>query len=446
MNNPSGPVQAIIGGTVIDGTGGPPVKNSVILIEGARIVAVGDLSMAVPPHAAKVSAVGKYIIPGLMDANVHLYFEHTPAELGRGVERYEEIIARGAQRALRNGLTTLFDTWGPRDSLAHVRDRIQRGEVVGSRVFFAGNIVGLGGPTSPDFYPATRSAFSKEDAQTIDLRWEQGVGADLLWCTPQEVRARVRKYITGGQQNFLKYASSSHSQMQFLCFSLDLQRVIVEEAHRGGLTAQAHTTSPESLRLEIEAGADLLQHADLTGLAGIPEETLSVIAKRRIPCAALFVTRRFLAWTEAHMPDLVKTVYRIKDENDRRLVSAGAEVLLTTDSVNMPADATQNPLIGPAAEAEESPFALGEGHFLWLQAAVELGMAPMDVLLAATRNVARAYKVDEELGTITPGKIADLLILDADPLTDPRHYRRIHQVMKAGAFLGREQGPGAPTN
>jgi len=69
------------------------------------------------------------------------------------------------------------------------------------------------------------------------------------------------------------------------------------------MTVQAHSTTPESLRLEIEAGADLLQHGDITGPIPMPEETLSVIASHKLPCAALLTTRRFLAWNEAHMPE-----------------------------------------------------------------------------------------------------------------------------------------------
>jgi hypothetical protein len=376
-----------------------------------------------------------------MDANVHLYFEHTPAELIRCDGRYEDIMIRGAQIALRNGLTTVFDTWGPRDALTRVRNQINCGQTVGSRVFFAGNIIGLGGPTSTDFYPGTRAALSKSDAEAIDSRWEHGVGSDLLWMTPAEVRARIRKYIQSGQQDFLKYASSSHSQMQLICLSAEFQRIVVEEGHRAGLTVQAHTASPESLRMEIEAGADLLQHPDLTGLAKMPDETLSVITEREIPCATLFVTRRFLGWTNANMSEHVRTVYRIKDQNDRRLVEMGARVLLTTDAVNLPVDAAANPLIGLVAHCEESPFSLGEAHFHWLEAAVELGMKPMHVLLAATRNIAKAYKVDQDLGTLEKGKIADLLILDKNPLADAANYRSISLVVKEGRVIDRKSLP-----
>jgi imidazolonepropionase-like amidohydrolase len=440
MKNQTG-VLAVVGGTICDGNGGPPIENGVIIVQDKRIIAVGHNSIAVPRGAQIIPATGKYIIPGLMDANVHLYFEHSAGELVRSDGRYEDIIARGARRALQSGLTTVFDTWGPREALTHVRDDINRGEIIGSRIFFAGNIIGLGGPTSTEFYPATRADLTESEANAIDLRWEQGAGSELLWMTPAEVRCRVRAYIEGGQQDFLKYASSSHSHMQFICLSEEVQRVIVDEAHRAALTVQAHSTSPESLRMEIEAGADLLQHADLTGLAKMPEETLRIIAQRQIPCAALFVTRKFLDWVNVHMPQRVRTIYRIKDENDRRLVKAGARVLLTTDSVNILGDAAENPLVGPVAGADESPFLIGQGHFHWLAAAVELGMTPMDALVSATRSVARAYKVDKDLGTLERGKIADLIILNENPLATATNYRSIKSVIKEGQLIERESAP-----
>lgn len=191
--------------------------------------------------------------------------------------------------------------------------------------------------------------------------------------------------------------------------------------------------------MEIEAGADLLQHPDFSGLAKIPEELLLKITANRLPCAALFASRRFFRWAETNMPQHINAIYRIRDANDRRLVQAGAVILLTTDSVNLLTEPALNPLLGAAAHAEDNPFLMGEAHFHWLVAAQELGMKPMDVLLAATRNVAAAYKVDQELGTLEAGKIADLLILDEDPLESAKNYRSIHLVMKEGRLVDRAQ-------
>jgi imidazolonepropionase-like amidohydrolase len=432
---------AIVGGTIIDGNGGPPVKNGVILIQGERIIWVGEQSTVTPPKAKRISATGKYIIPALMDANVHLYAQHTGAELIRNDGRYEAVITEAAQVTLKNGLTSVFDTWGPRAALTRVRDQVNRGEIVGSRIFFAGNIIGLGGPTTTDFFPTVRAGLSECDADAIDARWEQGVGPDLLWMTPREVRARIRDYVESGHQDFLKYAASGHAHPQYICFSAEVQRTIVEVAHHAGMTVQTHSTTPESLRMAIEAGADLLQHPDLTGKAQMPEATLAVIAQRKIPCAALFVTRRFLAWNDAYMPEPLVTNNRNKDQNDHRLVAAGATILLTTDSVILAPTAADDPMLAPLVCADDAPLLMGEAHFRWLEAAYELGMEAMDVLMAATRNVAKAYKVDQDLGTLEKGKIADLLILDRNPLEAAGNYRSINLVMKEGKVIDRDSLP-----
>ena len=89
------------------------------------------------------------------------------------------LIEEAAQVSLANGVTTVFDSWGPLQPLLNVRDRIRRGEVVGTRVFVAGNIVGLSGPLGPDFNPLAATAATSEFAKRINGIWEENVGPDL---------------------------------------------------------------------------------------------------------------------------------------------------------------------------------------------------------------------------------------------------------------------------
>src|SRR5439155_14326229 len=96
---------------------------------------------------------------------------------------------------LKNGLTTVFDSWGPLQPLMNVRDRINRGKTVGARMFVAGNIVGFSGPFGRDFNESAEATATKPFVKRINRIWEENVGADLLWMTPEQVRVEIRKYI-----------------------------------------------------------------------------------------------------------------------------------------------------------------------------------------------------------------------------------------------------------
>jgi imidazolonepropionase-like amidohydrolase len=434
--------QAFVGGTVIDGTSRAPLSDAVVLVEDDRVAAVTTDRNAIPADAAVVDATGRWIVPGLMDANVHLVAAKTPTLLAEFEGRYDELVEEAAGIALRAGITTVFDTWGPLDALIAVRDRIARGEVVGSRVFVAGNIVGLDGPLSGDFW-ANENPLDPATAARIDAAYAQGVGSDLLRRTPDEVRRRVREYIERSGVDFIKYAGSGHDQPRFLTFTAEVQRAIVEEAHRAGITAQAHTTTVESLRMEIEAGADILQHGDMTGDEPIPDATIAAIVERDLPIAAfVHITDRFLAWVHAEGPPLLRELYTpVLVANQRRLIAAGARLILMTDGSARGPRLHRDPLYSSRVSPVDFPWQLGESHHLWLETAGERGMAPMDVLRGATSHIADAYGVGAEIGTIEPGKRADLLLLDADPLADPRAYRRISAIVKDGAVVDRDALP-----
>src|SRR5262249_41688540 len=134
---------------------------------------------------------------------------------------------------------------------------------------------------------------------------------------------------------------------------------------------------------------------------------------------------------------------RTKDANDRRLIEARAKLLLTTDGGVWSSTSKTHPIYARASTAPDSPVVLGASHLLWVRAAFERGMKPLDVLQAATRNVAEAYRV-EDVGTLEVGKRADLVVLDADPLAAAEAYAQVALVVQGGEAVDRDRLPERP--
>jgi hypothetical protein len=181
--------------TIIDATGRPPIENGVIVMDNGRIIAVGKKAEVTVPRGARViDKTGKYVIPGLMDANVHLFLNLDVDSLLRFRDRYADVIVEGAQLALKTGQTTVFDTWGPYPDLKAARDRINSGKEVGARIFFAGNIIGFDGPASSDFSEKMQNVLHKDTIDYLNKRWTQGTDRTLLWDTSEEVGKKVATY------------------------------------------------------------------------------------------------------------------------------------------------------------------------------------------------------------------------------------------------------------
>lgn len=446
---PAGPAGAqtiaVVGGTVIDGTGADPIPTGTVLMRDGRIEAVGPAAdVDVPPSAERIDATGHFVIPGLMDANLHLFLNADLETLIKYEDRYHEIVLEAAQITLKTGQTTVFDTWGPRAALARARDMINRGDAPGSTIYLAGNIIGFTGPLGADFRAQYAPHVSKAFVRRINHTWEEGTGRELLWLTPDSVAAVIRSYATLGM-DFLKYGASGHVDMNFIAFSPRAQRAIVEEGHRAGMTVQTHTTSVESLDMAIEAGVDIVTHGGISGpMIPIPEETIQKLVDRDVAVSALAITQRRLDALAREAPDGILTPYmRVSKGNHRRMIQAGVTLLLSTDA------GIENPVLRSesstlAADTVDSRVKLGEGHFNALVAFEEMGMAPMEILRSATSHVARAYRMEDDIGSLEAGKVADLVILSDDPLDSARNYRSIVTVIKNGRTVDLDALPVAP--
>ncbi len=471
------PTLAIVGATLIDGNGGPPLPNAVVVIRDGRIADVGPSSTPVPSGARTVDASGKFLTPGFIDTNVHLslYGGHTGERyetLVRYEDRHEEVVLESAQLQLKYGVTTVRDSYGVLPPLLAVRDRIERGEAVGSRILAAGNIVGWGGPFSMTFSLIPEEGLTLFQERMNELV-AQGAGEDLMDMTPSELRAAINAYLDKGV-NFVKYGGTGHTSMPTLIgFSPEAQRVLVEETHRRGLVAETHSTSLEGLRLSLEAGVDLVQHPEIVEPREITDELVALFRERDAICSMLVNTITGPAWKEhiekqeaakkkleeardaltghqgkADKRELTQAERRRQAEemgesletrrrNAMKLIAGGCRVTVGTDNYRAAApEFARKPKPG-----YQDP---GEGTIVAIEGLVELGMTPGQAIVSATRNGAIACRALLDFGTIEKGKRADLLLLDADPLQSISNIRKLGMVMKGGTVVPIDELPENP--
>ena len=476
-------VLAIVGGTLVDGNGGPPVAHAVVLVSGGKITTIGVGSGVTVPRGAKlIDATGQYLVPGFIDTNVHLSLYAGLESMARYESRFTEIAIEGAQLQLKYGVTSVRDSYGMLKPLREARERIDRGEVPGARVFFAGNIVGWGGPWSYTFTGTRQTDLSLFQEQMNDAVAANG-GEALMNMTPDSLRVAINRYLDQGV-DFVKYGGTSHAFFPaMLGFSEAAQRVIVEETHKRGKVAETHATSPEGLRLAIEAGVDLVQHPEATD-ALIPPDVVRQMVAKGVICSMLENTITGKAWTDFQKllkgkADSLARVDSTRKADSVKIATTGDTLRTWADStiaelrLNRPTrpktagevardSANQRMLFrrknaeeliragcvttastdnyrGSAPEFERVPRtdmqAPGVGTILAIEGLVELGMTPAQAIVAATKHGAVAMRMADQLGTIEPGKVADLLLLRGDPTADIHNIRKLATVIKGGRIV-----------
>ncbi|MBI5615470.1 MAG: amidohydrolase family protein [Gammaproteobacteria bacterium] len=443
-------VLAVVGGTLIDGNGGTPRTETVVLMENGRFSAVGRRGeVAIPPGATVIDASGQFVLPGLMNGNVHLL--DAIMMMGKGGAEYlarfegrlHEVIEEASQLSLRGGCTTVFDTWNALVPVLNARDRINAGQAQGARIFAAGNIVGMGGPFSADYSMQSRQVISKTFADRMDTLFDAGVGRILSTLPPEEVRPIIRDYIAQGL-DMLKVAISDHLvvtlgwQSPYLCFSERVLRVIAEEVRRAGIPLVSHTLSVESLNIAVDLECDVMIHATITSLQPIPEDLLLRMAKGRGWSEIQPTTHGYQCHLDATNHPWAGYAGGAHEENTVRLIAAGAPIILGTDAGCTDPDILHDL---PPEEIEDRPWTIGTDHLVWMRAMVEKGMTPMNAILSSTREVARAYGMVKDYGTVEAGKVADLIVVKRDPLADIARMSELAVVIKDGIPVDFEKLP-----
>ncbi|MES2290831.1 MAG: amidohydrolase family protein [Pseudomonadota bacterium] len=453
------PAITIVDTTVIDGTGAAARPHMTVRVANGRIVDISPAKGGTARGKDVIDGRGRYLLPGFFDSNAHLTVYGQPSRRDTSAkygDRNEELALEVAQRSLKYGVTTLIDSYGVLPPSIVVRDRINRGEAVGSRLLLAGNILGWGGTFSLTFSLTKESDLSYFQEKWNDLM-AQDMGEEIMDMTPDELRVAMNKYLDKGV-DVIKYGGTSHFiRPSLIGFSPAQQAVIVEEAHKRGVPVQTHATSPEGLRLAVEAGIDLIQHPELNS-RDLPDALVKQIVDRKTLCgirANIFTgaarKRHLAARAEAEariakMPpvttnaekwrryEMVNEMDDIQYRNARKLIAAGCRVTPATDVY-----------LGDAPEFRRTPKTdeaePGIGTIRAIQGLVELGMTPMQAIVAATQNGAASAGRSKDLGTIEAGKIADLVLLDADPLADIGNIEKVNAVIAQGRLVDRAKLP-----
>jgi imidazolonepropionase-like amidohydrolase len=461
------PAVAIVGATIIDGTGGAAASDATVIVTGSRISAVGPRArVTVPAGARIIDGRGKFVVPGFIDTNVHLSLyggmNDRYETLVRYFDRQNDIVLEAAQIDLRYGITTVRDSYGMLVPLTAVRDRINAGQAIGPRILAAGNIVGWGGPYSVSFSLTRTNTLTLFQEQMNDAM-TQGAGEEWMGMTPAELARAVDAYLDKGP-DFIKYGGTSHfAEPTFIGFSPEAQKTIVERTHARGKPAETHATSAEGLRLAIDAGIDLIQHPEILDGRELPDDVVAQIRDRRIVCSMLVSTMTGEVWqkhltdrkqaeekqseADKKMPQREKTTIEkhhrdeelgipleVRRQNAIKLIRSGAIVTVGTDSYWAAASELSRT---PKSDSQDH----GNGTIAAIEGLVELGMTPAQAIVAGTRNGAIASRGLQAFGTIESGKEADLVVLDADPLADIHNIRKISAVLKGGSVIDRSGLP-----
>lgn len=391
----------IANGTVIDGTGAKPRPNGKIVLRDKTIAEVSEaeLGQSVPLGQAEaatvIDATGKFILPGLIDGHVHLsmYQGAPPGVSGSTSAEFCTLYAaQNLMPILRAGFTSVSVPGGKWFVDVTLRDAVATGMLQGPRIFCAGRAL-----TPPG------GIFDNRATADGDLA-DDATG--VLCRTVSDFVTETRRQCERGV-DMIKIADSRWGDEQTV--PLAAIAAVVEETHKYGAKVSIHSRGSGSTRDAACAGVDWIFHADLA-----TEADLDAVAAAGIPIMPAFAQGEI--WAEhgngvaPALRERLKSQLAINIETIAAAKARGIKLLLGTDS-------------GNAAVMTPGKWHGYEAAFF----AKHLGYTPLEVITLQTRENAIAMGLEDKLGTIRPGMIADILILDADPsaditvLGDPAH-------------------------
>ena len=392
---------AIVGGAVVNLEGEAPLKGAVILVEDDRIVAIGKAgSVAVPDDADIIDAGGAWLIPGLMNMHVHLGLilpGKMMAELANESEAALALrMAVVARESLQAGVTTIRLTGDSRHADLALMRAINKGQAVGPRIFSAGEtltITGGHGSKKPgkinydgpyELVKAARTQISA-GASWIKILVSGGIATDggglaAALMTPEEIGA------------------------------------VIDAAHRFGAKVTAHSGSSAATQVAIEAGIDCIEHGYF-----LDRETLQKMKESGTWLVPTIVVSQ--PATQPFFERIGSPPWYLKRRESAGKAHWRALEMAIEEGVNIALGTDQHPAEpndGTTATAREAQYY------------VEAGMTPLQALRSATVETARLLGAEQDIGSLEPGKYADIVAVGGNPAEDIKALRQILFVMKGG--------------
>ena len=391
---PDAPI-VLLNARVFDGTGAGVTEVESVVVEHGRL---SDRR----PHREGVvlDLEGRFLMPGLIDAHTHLSLQ-PDVEMLEGMERLRpevngHLVASEIQRALRMGITTVRDVgaWG--DTVLAIRQAMRHGAFLGPRLLACGRIVSATSAGGRHYAGMYREADGPDDMRRA-AREQLRRGADF-----------VKVMVTGARSVELENPAPPQ-------VTRDELAALVDEVHRQGYLVAAHCEGLEGTLMAIEEGVDTIEHGFYLNQRPEYLEKMAKSGQTLVPTLSFLrdvVSGHHEEWSESLIE---RGDYNVSEANETLVaaVAAGVNIAMGFDS---------KPERHAAAE---------------LKAMVEAGMPTADALLAATSGSASALGLDSLVGTVETGKVADMLVVDGDPLQDITvltDQDRIHLVLRGGHF------------